>query len=66
MSWIEPTATDASGQVFTSRSEAPGNLFPVGPTPVTYTFTDNSNNFAECEFVVTVIQSKLLVTNTFA
>ncbi|XP_071819452.1 uncharacterized protein [Apostichopus japonicus] len=60
VSWTEPTATDASGQVFTSRSEAPGNLFPVGPTPVTYTFTDNSNNFAECEFVVTVIQTDTL------
>lgn len=55
VTWVEPTATDISGQVSVSRSQAPGSLFSVGQTTVTYTFTDGVGNPAVCQFVVTVI-----------
>eukprot|EP00057_Strongylocentrotus_purpuratus_P028659 XP_011683133.1 PREDICTED: uncharacterized protein LOC578978 isoform X8 [Strongylocentrotus purpuratus] len=54
--WVEPTATDNSA-VTVTRTNAPGNSFPLGTTTVTYTFTDTSNNFAICEFDVVVTAS---------
>lgn len=60
--WTEPSVTDLSGQVITTRTAAPGSSFAIGPTTVTYTFTDNSNNVAECTFVVSVVQSKFVVS----
>ncbi|XP_072172386.1 uncharacterized protein [Diadema setosum] len=52
----EPTATDISGQaLLQSRTNAPGDNFPVGTTVVTYVFTDASGNQADpCSFTVTV------------
>ncbi|XP_072051832.1 uncharacterized protein [Amphiura filiformis] len=56
VTWIEPTAFDNSGsQPTVSKSHQPGSNFPVGVTPVTYTFTDSSGNQAQCSFSVTVI-----------
>ena len=54
ISWIEPVATDNSGQVPTrTRTHAPDSVFFAGaPTTVTYTFTDGSNNQATCSFNV--------------
>ncbi|XP_072018798.1 hyalin-like isoform X2 [Amphiura filiformis] len=53
VSWIEPTATDDSGQVpnpiFT---HAPNSVFDIGTTQVIYIFTDASNNRATCTFNV--------------
>ncbi len=52
--WIEPTAFDNSGeQPAVSKSHEPGDIFVVGATPVTYTFTDSSGNQAMCSFIVT-------------
>jgi hypothetical protein len=54
--WTEPTASDNCGGAVTwTRSHAPGSVFPVGNTTVTYIATDASGNTATCSFVVTVI-----------
>ena len=54
--WTEPTATDnCSGTLIRSRSHAPGDVFPVGVTTVTYTFADAAGNVSlPCTFTVTV------------
>ena len=52
--WTEPTATDNTGMTPTvSSSHQPGDSFPVGTTQVTYTFTDQAGNQAQCSFTVT-------------
>lgn len=52
-SWIEPTATDASGHVIRLvRTHIPNTLFYAGLTVVTYIYTDGSNNLVTCEFNV--------------
>ncbi|XP_072019635.1 hyalin-like [Amphiura filiformis] len=57
VNWIEPTATDNSGTAtLVSRSRAPNSFFPVGTTPVTYTFTDPSGNTVTVTFDVTVLE----------
>ena len=52
--WTEPTATDLFGTPTRTRSHQPGEEFPVGVTSVRYTFTDESNNIATCEFSVSL------------
>lgn len=53
--WTEPTAIDnCGGPVTWTRTHAPGAIFPVGTTTVTYTATDGSGNTATCTFNVTV------------
>ena len=53
VTWTEPTATDNSGLTPTvTKSHQPGDSFPVGTTQVTYTFTDEAGNEAECQFEV--------------
>ena len=61
--YTEPSATDISGSAFLqSRSNAPGDNFPVGTTVVTYVFTDASGNDADaCVFTVTVSTGKVSV-----
>lgn len=58
-SWTEPTATDACNGVLTysTRSHAPGALFNVGTTTVTYTFKDTSGNTSTCTLAVTVVDN---------
>ena len=54
VTWIAPTATDNLGGIPTvMQTHRPGDSFPVGTTPVTYTFTDTSGNSAQCAFTVT-------------
>ena len=54
--FTEPSATDISGTaLLQSRTNAPGDSFPVGTTTVSYVFVDNSGNQADpCTFTVTV------------
>ncbi len=53
----EPTATDNSGIVtLVSRTRQPNSFFPVGSTPVTYTFSDPAGNTASVTFNVNVIE----------
>ena len=54
VTWTPPTATDNCGNVLISASHAPGDVFPVGTTTVTYTFTDNAGNVSVCTFDVLV------------
>nr|XP_054775414.1 hyalin-like [Lytechinus pictus] len=55
VTWTEPTATDNSGVVPTSTStRSPGDVFSVGTTQVSYTFTDGSGNNAFCIFTVSI------------
>ena len=59
MTWIEPSALDASGEVRLSDvTHSPGDGFPVGVTPVKYTFVDGSGNNASCQFIVIVSEGK--------
>jgi hypothetical protein len=55
VNWNEPTSTDNSGTSFQSPSQPSGSSFPVGTTPVTYTFTDPTGNTVQQTFDVTVI-----------
>ncbi|XP_071505195.1 hyalin-like [Diadema antillarum] len=54
VTWIEPTATDDSGSVSLTQTAIPGDIFPLGSTEVTYTFSDPSGNSATCSFSVVV------------
>ena len=60
VSWTEPTANDdcVGAMTFTTRSHAPGSVFPLGTTPVTYTFTDLASNTSTCTFNVTVTDNE--------
>ncbi|MBL1279261.1 MAG: HYR domain-containing protein [Fluviicola sp.] len=58
VSWIQPTASDnCPGVVFTTTN-APGTVFPLGVTTVTYTAVDNAGNTVTCSFDVTVIDNE--------
>ena len=54
VSWTAPTATDTNGVTLTS-SHNPGDTFPIGNTPVTYTATDEAGNTAQISFTVSII-----------
>ncbi|XP_022082302.1 mucin-2-like isoform X2 [Acanthaster planci] len=56
VNWSPPTATDNSGTVIPSASQEPGSFFPLGNTPVTYTFTDPAGNIATTSFMVKVTE----------
>lgn len=61
VSWDVPTATDLSGLPVTIEpSRQPNSFFLVGTTDVTYTFTDQAGNMAECLFRVIVSESKYM------
>jgi hypothetical protein len=52
--WIEPTVVQSTcNPVTLVRSHAPGDVFPVGTTTVTYVFT-NAGGSSTCSFNVTV------------
>ncbi|OSZ79058.1 hypothetical protein CAP35_12650 [Chitinophagaceae bacterium IBVUCB1] len=53
-----PTATDNCGIATFSSTHNPGNFFPVGTTPVTYTATDIHGNTSTCSFNVTVTDNE--------
>ena len=59
VAWEEPEVSDKSGNVVlrevTHRS---GELFGLGSTPISYTYTDGSNNDVKCEFEVHISQCK--------
>ncbi len=59
ISWERPVAIDHSGNVTYRNSHAPGHLFSVGSTLVSYVFEDASLNQAECNFTVFIGTRKL-------
>ena len=55
--WTPPVGTDNCAGAVTTRTagQAPGSVFPIGTTTVTYSVTDaNGNGPVSCSFVVTV------------
>jgi len=54
VSWTPPTATDNCGIQSFSSTNAPGSLFPIGQTPVTYTAIDVNGGIRQSSFIVTV------------
>ncbi|XP_072045209.1 hyalin-like [Amphiura filiformis] len=55
--WIEPIGIDESGRTSViQRSHAPGQLFAIELTQVSYLFSDDADNRAFCNFSVTVNQ----------
>lgn len=61
--WVEPMATDNSGMVsLQSRTNGPGESFPVGKTTVVYIFIDPAGLTSICEFVICVDTGKTSLT----
>jgi gliding motility-associated-like protein len=56
VTWEEPIATVECGEVSVAQSHKPGSKFPVGITPITYTFTDDAGKSSICEFDVHVLK----------
>ena len=53
--WIEPTATDNSGNLpIIIKSHEPGTNFSEGNTTVSYIAIDDAGNQATCTFIVVV------------
>lgn len=60
VAWVEPFATDASGTVeLLFRSLGPGSTFAPGVTPVTYIFSDLTDNRGTCSFNIEIITGKI-------
>ncbi|XP_030839157.1 hyalin isoform X4 [Strongylocentrotus purpuratus] len=53
LAWVEPSATDLSGDVTVTASHSPGD-YSIGQVNVTASATDSSGNQASCFFLVTV------------
>ena len=56
--WEEPTSSDNSGTSIPTSNLPSGSFFPVGSTPVTYTFTDPSGNTRTETFNVNVVMMR--------
>ena len=55
VTWKEPSAVDASGNVtLLIKTHSPGQFFPVGNTLVSYVFVDSLFHVATCCFFVLV------------
>ncbi|XP_077977666.1 hyalin-like [Glandiceps talaboti] len=55
VTWTEPSATDSQNPpVAMTTTQVSGSTFAIGPTNVTYTFTDAVSNSAMCQFAVTI------------
>jgi autotransporter-associated beta strand protein len=54
VTWTPPTATDNCSVASTNSNRNPGDVFPVGTSTVTYTFTDNHGHQSVCSFQVAV------------
>ena len=54
VSWTAPTVTDTNRVTLTSTHN-PGDTFPIGSTPVTYTARNEAGNTAQVSFTVFII-----------
>ncbi len=57
--WEIPVPTDNCSAVIKDASDAPGDVFIVGTTTVTYTFIDEAGNTSTCSFNVTVVDEEV-------
>ena len=66
--WTAPVGTDNCPGATTARTAggAPGSVFPIGTTTVTYTVTDASNNSTSCSFTVTVKTPQQTISDMMA
>jgi len=58
--WVVPTASDNCSVTSFTSDHVPGEVFPVGRTPVTYTAKDAAGNSETCQFVVVVTSGPTL------
>jgi len=63
ISWTPPSISDNCPGVQVTSSHAPGSIFPIGTTTVTYTATDAYNNSSTCSFNVTRLENSVAATN---
>jgi len=63
--WTPPVGTDNCPGATTTRTAgpAPGSVFPIGTTTVTYTVNDAHSNSASCSFTVTVLTPQAVIQN---
>ena len=64
--WAEPVGTDNCPGSTTTRTAgpAPGSVFPIGTTTVTYSVTDaHGNGPVSCSFTVTVLTPQAVIQN---
>ena len=62
VTWTDPWAYDKSGKVLLfHQTHQSGENFDIGLTPVSYTFADQSDNVAVCNFIVIVDERKLMI-----
>ncbi|HYF68906.1 MAG TPA: HYR domain-containing protein [Ohtaekwangia sp.] len=54
VTWTPPSATDNCNNVSMASTHAPGSVFSMGTTTVTYTATDHAGNKSTCSFNVLV------------
>uniref|UniRef100_UPI002FDD5AFF HYR domain-containing protein n=1 Tax=Ohtaekwangia sp. TaxID=2066019 RepID=UPI002FDD5AFF len=54
VTWEPPTASTRCGPLTMTSSHQPGDIFPVGTTPVTYTASNDAGTTATCTFNVIV------------
>ncbi len=70
VNFVPPSASDNCPGVASMQTQGlpPASVFPIGVTPVQYTFTDASGNMVSCSFTVNVTYSvptlSTVVTNT--
>jgi hypothetical protein len=63
VTWTPPTATDNctdAGDIIVSSTHSPGDTFPIGITPVSYSFTDECGNTSKVNFTVEVLPVSLM------
>ena len=59
VSWTPPTASDNCTLISFTSSLSPGNLFPIGITPVSYAAEDENGNTTFASFLVSVTDTEL-------
>ena len=56
VTWSEPRYLSSGLATYIEKSHSQGEEFPVGVTWVNYTFEDQLNNVATCNFSITVLE----------
>ena len=64
VSWAAPVVSASCGIVTLTADHQPGDEFPLGTTPVTYTATDQYGNSTTCTFSVKVIDDSAPVISS--
>ena len=59
ITWDEPIPVDNDGVKSLESDYTSGMRFPIGTMPVTYTATDNLDNFSTCSFRVIIIGERV-------